>query len=363
MAFSPGSVYNEGIIPKKIQSRNITVVPNRHGISPLRKTAWLFLIFLWAAACLPGGWISPVLDPSPTPKNQEPPDQFLLPQTPLPSPTVSDIAWQASPAAPFKWSEYRNEDSQEQAAKQQGIATATAVPAVPLPTPTWIYNASGEAEVPILMYHHVSNDPAVLSYGIQIHKFRQQMEFLKREGFTTLTVVELAAVLRDGGLLPPRPVVITFDDGNFDVYQNAFPILQEMAFKATMYMVSNRVNAEGFLSAEMLKELASAGWEIGSHSATHANLVGNPDLLRDEIYQSKVSLEKVMGGPIKTFAYPFASADSEVFYKVSKYGYQAAVCVSPSNHQGVYNLYCLNRREVKDDFSLARFQELLGLSQ
>lgn len=226
------------------------------------------------------------------------------------------------------------------------------------PTPTWILNHSGKAVVPILLYHHVNDDPQISRYAVKIEAFKQQMEFLNSEGFTAITISELAHVLRDGGSLPVRPVVITFDDGNFNIYQNAFPIMQALGFHGVMYVVNNRLESEGFLSANQLKELSAAGWEIGSHSMTHPDL-STCDDLNFEIYQSRIQLQEAIGVPVLSFAYPYAKADSRVFAKMNRYGYLAAVCVSPSNQQMVQNIYCLPRREVKQNFSMDQFQELI----
>lgn len=232
------------------------------------------------------------------------------------------------------------------------------IPTISTPQTTWVINHTGKAAVPILLYHHVNDDPQISRYAVKIEAFKQQMELLKSEGFTAITTAELASVLRDGGSLPVHPVVITFDDGNADIYQNAFPIMQALGFRAVIYVVNNRIDSQGFLSANQLKELSAAGWEIGSHSMSHPDL-SKCDDLNFEIYQSRIHLQEIIGVPVLSFAYPYAKTDTRVFAKMGRYGYLAAVCVSPSNQHMVQNIYCLPRREVKQTFSIDQFLKLI----
>jgi peptidoglycan/xylan/chitin deacetylase (PgdA/CDA1 family) len=233
----------------------------------------------------------------------------------------------------------------------------------PTPSPTWIPVAAKQTvTVPILMYHHISATAADTRYRVTVENFYEQMKFLQQNGYTALTTLELANILWDGGSLPPHPVVITFDDGNLDVYENAFPILSEFGFRAVIYIVMNTLEANGYVGVDQLKQLLAAGWEIGSHSMTHANLTDPPRGLNYEMYQSRIQLGKTLSTDILTFAYPYTAADGNIFRKVSAYGYRAAVCGGYSNLQSISNVYCLNRREVKGDMSMADFQQLLGLS-
>jgi peptidoglycan/xylan/chitin deacetylase (PgdA/CDA1 family) len=233
----------------------------------------------------------------------------------------------------------------------------------PLPTPTWVeIPAHQTLTVPILMYHHITDVDPGTRYSVTLANFRAQMELLQAHDFTPITITELANVLWDGGQLPAHPVVITFDDGNQDVFDNGFPILNEFGFRAVMYVVADRLHCAGFLNADRLKELTLAGWEIGSHTMTHANLSNAPLGLNVEMYQSRVSLSQDVGVEVLSLAYPYTIADSRVFAKVSAYGYRSAVCAGPTNQQSLNNIYCLYRREVEGSLSLADFSRLLGLS-
>jgi peptidoglycan/xylan/chitin deacetylase (PgdA/CDA1 family) len=244
--------------------------------------------------------------------------------------------------------------------------TATASPTQPLPTltltveptPTWVWHAPGEVLVPILLYHHITETGGTSRYAVSAEDFRQQMHQLRDWGVTTVTISQLVEVLISGGELPPRPVVITFDDGNLDVYTSAFPILQSFGFQAVVYLVANRLEDEAYLSVKQVKELIAAGWEVGSHSLSHLDLTANHALARREILTSRLILEEALGVPVKTFAYPFGLVDEYVAQKVQDYGYRAGVGLGIRNIHGLGDLYYLQRREVRNDMNLAAFNAL-----
>jgi hypothetical protein len=107
---------------------------------------------------------------------------------------------------------------------------------VPTQTPELVWNPAGHVIAPILLYHHVSDEYAGNRYYVTTDNFRAQLQALHDWGYTSITISTLVDVLIHGGNLPPRPVVITFDDGNLDIYQNAFPIMHEMGFVGTFYI-------------------------------------------------------------------------------------------------------------------------------
>ena len=108
---------------------------------------------------------------------------------------------------------------------------------------------------------------------VSVPDFQAQMQALHDWGYTAIPISLLLDALIDGAELPPKPIVITFDDGNRNIYDNAFPIMKEYNFPGVFYIVGNRVNSgTNITHAPELKEMVDAGWEIGSHSYTHSDL-------------------------------------------------------------------------------------------
>jgi peptidoglycan/xylan/chitin deacetylase (PgdA/CDA1 family) len=181
------------------------------------------------------------------------------------------------------------------------------------------------------------------------------MESLLGWGYTVIPLSTLVEALIHGADLPERPVVITFDDGDLDVYENAFPIMRELGMVGTFFIVSNRLKGEEMVNAEQLGEMVASGWEIGSHSQSHADLTADHNVLRDEILQSRLDLQDALSVTVTTFAYPFGQMDSKVAKKVSEFGYTAAVGLGKKWTHTWGTLFYLNRIEIHGDFSLEDF--------
>lgn len=214
--------------------------------------------------------------------------------------------------------------------------------------------------VPILLYHHIS-DTIDTQYNVQPETFAAQMKWLHDNGYQTVTIADVASAIRKNKSLPNRPVVITFDDGYLDVYQNAYPVMQEYDYVATFYIIANTVDTRKNLSTKKLLNLIQSGWEIGSHSMTHADLNEN-DQWETEIVGSKNLLEEKLGVKIETFAYPYGLAKPSVIAYTIDSGYIAAVGLGSSVIQDGNSLYYLSRKEVKSWYDLDFFEDFMPWS-
>lgn len=172
----------------------------------------------------------------------------------------------------------------------------------PTPTATWINQKAGEVTAPILLYHHIASIENPSLYYISPETFKSQMEALKSWGYTSITIMQLIKVMLTGGELPVRPIVISFDDGDEDVYENAFPIMQQLGLTGTFFPIVEAIDQKGTVTHDQLKKMADSGWEIGSHSMTHPDLRDPKFGIRWEIYDSNAELEKIIGRPVEIFA-------------------------------------------------------------
>jgi peptidoglycan/xylan/chitin deacetylase (PgdA/CDA1 family) len=242
------------------------------------------------------------------------------------------------------------------------IPTASPTPTVfhlPTPTPVLVYQGPGTVEVPILLYHHIAPNPSMNPYYVEPSQFEAQMGLLWERGYRTISVAQLIQALVQGADLPACPVIITFDDGNADLYTRAFPILQRYGFSGTLYLVVNYLDQPGFLSSEQVQELVVAGWEIGSHSFSHPNLAQvDGEALRRETEGSRQWLMNRFGRPIDSFAYPYGISSHAAQRWVRKAGYQAAMGVGALTRHRLEHRFYLTRfpvdaKRTLDDF--ARF--------
>ena len=176
---------------------------------------------------------------------------------------------------------------------------------------------------PALLYHHVGPPLAGMPPALTCtpERFERQMGFLHRRGYTAVTAGAWLAWLEGGAPLPPRPFVLTFDDGYAELAEHAFPVLRRHGFGATVFVVTARIGgandwdaARGvprrpLLDREQILAWSREGIEFGAHTRTHPALGTLPPAEVDaEVGESRRELEEVLGAPVRTFAYPYGDA-------------------------------------------------------
>jgi len=185
------------------------------------------------------------------------------------------------------------------------------------------------------------------------------MYLLYEWGYKTISVELLATAIKKGALLPARPILLTFDDGTRSTFNNAFPIMQNYNFSGTAYIIYNYIGAENYMNADELRELAAAGWEIGSHSLSHENLTEHPNHQNNEIVESRRRLQSLLAVPVLSFAYPFGAYDKESLQFVRTAGYIAAMGLGNTAQQNNQNIFYLYRHAIERDTNLQNFAQLL----
>ncbi len=231
----------------------------------------------------------------------------------------------------------------------------------PTPSPTWQWAYAGEVYAPILLYHRVVEGQEKNRYAVSPTAFEAQMRYLAENGYTTITPAYLAQVILNGGELPERPVVITFDDGYADTYTHAFPIMEKYGLKGALYVVTSTVGVGEYISLKQLRDLAAHGWEIGSHTVHHTDLVKHPDQVEKELEDSRKALQEWLGMPIFTMAYPYGKASEYVQTKTRLAGFRAGLRIGIFNRHTPTTLFELSRREVRAEYDLDQFIELLSV--
>lgn len=187
--------------------------------------------------------------------------------------------------------------------------------------------------IPILLYHYVeivkdSGDTIRKSLDIVPYVFDAEVKTLKDAGYTFITVKDLADALdNDNITLPEKSVILTFDDGYRDLYTDVFPILRKYQVKATAYIVPNFLDLPNNLTKWQLKEIAQSNLvEIGAHTMDHTYLKGLPSKrVKYEVEESKRFLEKFLGIPVVSFAYPYGVFDNQTIDVVKETGFKTAV--------------------------------------
>ena len=175
--------------------------------------------------------------------------------------------------------------------------------------------------VPILMYHAVEDKPRPNKYrGLYVlaDEFAWQMHYLQRKGYTAITFDDLAAALSGAKTLPPRPFVLTFDDGYANLYENAHPLLRSLGIPCTVFLVSERVGGRNeWDAAQGLETVPLLSWSqiramqaegsvsFQPHTATHPRLTEISAVeARRELGESKTRLEQELQQPMKAWLIP-----------------------------------------------------------
>ena len=201
---------------------------------------------------------------------------------------------------------------------------------------------SKRISVPILTYHQVSprQHPLFRKYSVTPQAFAAQMTWLAWAGYRPMTLGAVLAARRGQGILPRRPVIITFDDGFQDCWDYAVPVLRARGFSALFFLVAGLMGRQStwllhekgvqfpLMDWTTARGLLAEGLECGAHSMSHPRLAQLPAAeCRRELGESRRILEDGLGHEVVHLAYPFGSYDERVREIAADVGYQAACSV------------------------------------
>lgn len=223
--------------------------------------------------------------------------------------------------------------------------------------------------ISILMYHQVGHFPPVRLHQASytnLDRFRAQLAFLKRWGATVLSMSNAVRALRGEMPMPPRAVVLTFDDGYRSFIEHALPVLREYGFPAIVYVLAQRAGdaadwyaVDGqptppLMTWDEVRRLPGEGIEVGSHGLLHTRLAGLPAAqLRSELADSKRLIEDRLGLAVPHFCYPFGSVDQAAVDACAQAGYTSAVTCQRGAARPHHDLLALPRKSVRQPDGVA----------
>ena len=247
--------------------------------------------------------------------------------------------------------------------------------------------------IPALMYHCV--DDNINDVTISKANFRKHLEVIKENGYTPISVDELIAFVDDGEALPEKPVCITFDDGYTDNYLNAYPMLKEFDFKATIFAIGSSVGKTTYKESDKpifphfgfgeAREMIDSGLiSVQSHtfdmhqardfedgSSVRENLLpvfGETlreylMVLENDVIIQKTFLTTNLGKPMIAMAYPIGKYNGMVELVLKKNGVRVSFATSVGPNYVMKNnrdsLYSLNRYNIHDAVSAEQLLEWL----
>ena len=238
--------------------------------------------------------------------------------------------------------------------------------------------------VSVLMYHDVfaqnelpervtdKNGKIIDDCVITSENFKKQMDYLKQNDYHTLKLDEFYDFVVKGTKIPPKSVLITFDDGRKSAYINAYPILKENNFNAVMFLVTSKIpnktsefNPKKYqrMSFDEIEKSRDV-FEFASH--THNMHERNKDtkiaylLLKsdDEIKADMQDSLKYADKPY--FAYPYGKYDKKLFKLLHESGYKMAFATKKGKVRTGDNPYNIKRYGIKEKYSFGKFKRLIG---
>jgi peptidoglycan/xylan/chitin deacetylase (PgdA/CDA1 family) len=218
--------------------------------------------------------------------------------------------------------------------------------------------------VPILVYHSIaahhagqSTDQRELDVDPEV--FHAQMGYIAQAKHPVISLSSLVDAIEGRAVLPPRAVVITFDDGWQNQYEDAFQVLRQYGFTATFFVYSSAIgNGPAFMTWDELRAMQRAGMTIGAHSRTHPEMTKKGVSLVSEIEGSREDIQKNLGTAPDLFAYPYGDWNDRVAAAVRAAGFRAARGMGDGPLNTHATLYALKVILTTDD--MAAFERDLG---
>ena len=228
-------------------------------------------------------------------------------------------------------------------------------------------SAKGYQTVPILAYHRVG--PQTNLMIMPRETFAAQMEYLARNNYNVIRLADLPDFLSGKRPLPPRAVVITFDDGHVSTYQHAYPILRKYGFPATFFLYTDFLGGGEGLTWAQINEMSKSGLiDMQSHSKSHANLIVRlagesetrySERVHTELRVPREVIERNVPGKVTHHAFPFGDANQAVLERLTQTGHQLGLTVNPGGNAFFAYPLMLRRTMIFGAASMENFRAAL----
>jgi peptidoglycan/xylan/chitin deacetylase (PgdA/CDA1 family) len=181
--------------------------------------------------------------------------------------------------------------------------------------------------VPILMYHVLaaaSPNSVFPKLFVPPAQLAAQTDWLSAHGYEAITLRQLFTAWAGLRALPPRAIVLSFDDGYLSDYTAALPTLRRHHWPGVLDLAVRNLR-QGDIEPWQVRRLIAAGWEIAAHTISHVDLTTlGPAQLRHQVAGSRSDLERMFGVPVDFFCYPFGRDDVRAIAAVKAAGFQGA---------------------------------------
>jgi len=211
--------------------------------------------------------------------------------------------------------------------------------------------AKNTVRIPILMYHHISTATHAATdnnWYISPEIFEMQLQYLHLKNYKSLTISEFYNFIQKGVNPTQKSVLLTFDDGLDDQYQNAYPLLKKYGFTGVFNII---VNKSGITNIE-LKQMDSDGMDIEPHGMNHLDLryIYNEKKISAEVGASRDAIQKITGEDVVAYTYPFCAWNGTVVSYLQKSKFELAFSCDKGIDHAYKDRFVLHRIRPEDDF-------------
>jgi peptidoglycan/xylan/chitin deacetylase (PgdA/CDA1 family) len=210
----------------------------------------------------------------------------------------------------------------------RSAATTPVTTASRKPRPPRRPKGAHDAAVPILMYHVLADPPPNAPYPqlyVRPADFTAQVRWLADQGYHAVSLRRVYDFWRGRRVLPPKPVVLSFDDGYHSDFTVALPVLRARHWAGVLNLEVANLKPVWGTRPGMVRKLIAAGWEIDAHTLTHPDLTTlSIDRLTQEVAGSRQEIRKRFGVPVEFFCYPSGRYNDSVVAAVKAAGYLGA---------------------------------------
>ncbi len=201
--------------------------------------------------------------------------------------------------------------------------------------------------VPVLMYHSFQVEEDKLIPYVSPEIFADQMEFLAKNHYNVVGPDKVIAYMTGIEKMPAKTVAITADDGYYNCYKNAYPVLKKYNLPATFFIITDKIGTSGYLGWSQLCEMSDSGLiTIGSHTASHPwipSVSVDEEKLWYELARSKEILEEGLGKPVDFLCYPSGAFNDLAKETAKRAGYKGAFTTNPAKKSGINDIYAIRR--------------------
>ena len=211
-------------------------------------------------------------------------------------------------------------------------------------------------QVPVLCYHHIREPKAgqsesMKSYSVSPAQFAEQMKALKDSGYETILPNQLYNYLVYNGPLPPKPIMLTFDDTDEEQFSIGYKEMKKYGFKGVFFIMTISINRPRYMSSQQIKQLSDEGNAVESHTWDHHMVTKyQGEDWQKQLTQPMKKVEEITGKSAQYFAYPFGLWNKAAFPELKKAGYKMAFSLS-DKRDSTEPLYTIRRMIVPGQWS------------